>query len=216
MKKQILLVDDHPLIRAGIAQMINHEDDMHVCCEAEDAEQALQALEKYKPDMAIVDITLKGTNGIDLIKQIKEIKKDFPILVLSMHQESLYAERALRAGAKGYIHKQENSENTRKAIRTVLSGQLYISDAVKARIVEKSISGHDSYEETPVELLSDREFEVFQLIGQGFKPQQIADELNLSVKTIENYRIHIREKLHLNSASDLTKQAIDWYRETKS
>jgi len=210
MKKQILLVDDHPVVRNGVAYLINAEDDLQVCAEAEDASEALKSMNDSNPDMAIVDITLKGSNGIELIKQFKEFNKDIYVIVYSMHSEELYAERALKAGARGYVHKQEPPEVMLDAIRRVFAGKMYLSEETNAKLLEKSLNGNHEDSESPIDLLSDREFEVFRLIGQGSKPQEIAETLNLSSRTVENYRMHIREKLHLKNAADLTHFAIDW------
>jgi DNA-binding NarL/FixJ family response regulator len=209
-KTRILIVDDHPIVREGIAKLIDHENDLTVCGQAEDAHQAIKAIKTLKPDMVIVDISLKDTSGIDLIKDIQAQNPKLPVLTLSMHDESLYAERALRAGAKGYIMKHEAPEMVVTAIRTVLSGQLYISDKVSTRIMHKLIGTKANIPVAGVDALSDRELEVFLLIGQGFGTRQIAEKLFLSVKTIETYRAHIKEKLGLTDAAQLLQYAIQW------
>ena len=213
-RNRVLVVDDHPIVREGIARLLNQEADLTVCGEAEDAHQALQALAEIailKPDIAIVDITLKeGLGGIELIKDIKARYPKLPVLVLSMHNESLYAERCLRAGAKGYIMKQEATERVVEAIRQVLSGEIYLSDKMSQKILHKFIEGKPEAGGSPIESLSDRELEVFQLLGRGFGTRKIAEELHLSIKTIETYREHIKEKLKLKSAPELVQHAIQW------
>jgi DNA-binding NarL/FixJ family response regulator len=209
-KRKIFIVDDHPIVRKGLAQMIDQDPDLVVCGEADGAQSALESLKKCKPDLIIVDISLQGVDGIELIKTIKTRYENLPALVVSMHDESLFAERALRVGARGYIMKQEAIEKMMEAIRKVLRGELYISDKVSANIVKKFISGKSENVHSPIEALSDREFEVFQLIGQGFGTRQIAKDLNVSVKTVESYRANIKEKLKLNNATELMKHAVHW------
>jgi len=213
-RNKVLIVDDHPIVRHGIAELLNHEADLTVCGEAEDAHQALEAIAEIailKPDIAIVDITLKeGLGGIELIKDIKARYPKLPVLVLSMHDESLYAERCLRAGAKGYIMKQEATEKVVEAIRQVLGGEIYLSDKMAQKILHKFIGGQPEVGGSPIESLSDRELEVFQLIGRGLGTRRIAEELYLSVKTIETYREHIKEKLKLKNAPELAQHAIQW------
>ncbi|HOP85778.1 MAG TPA: response regulator transcription factor [Syntrophorhabdaceae bacterium] len=209
-KNKILIVDDHPIVRKGLSQLINQEEDLIVAGEAEDAQSALDFLKKIKPDLAIIDISLKGIDGIELIKKIKERYQDIPMLVVSMHDESLFAERALRAGAKGYIMKQEAIEKMMEAIRKVIRGEFYISENVSANIVKKFIDGKQVEKNSPLEILSDRELEVFHLIGEGYKTRQIADMLHVSVKTVESYRSNIKEKLNLKNATELIKHAIHW------
>jgi len=196
--------------------VIDQEPDLMVAGEAEDAQIALEKIEALKPDIVIVDISLPGVDGIELLKTIKLRYKDLPTLVVSMHDEFLFAERALRAGARGYIMKQEAVENVLTAIRKVLNGEIFVSDKITTKMLETLISG-DSKTKTlssPLDLLSNRELTVFHLIGQGFKTSQIADKLNLSVKTIESYRSHIKEKLKLETGSDLMKCAIQWVQTT--
>ncbi|HOV90142.1 MAG TPA: response regulator transcription factor [Syntrophorhabdaceae bacterium] len=207
---KILIVDDHPIVRKGLSQLINQEQDLFVSGEAEDGPSALEFIKKTKPDLAIIDISLKGIDGIELIKKIKERYQDIPMLVVSMHDESLFAERALRAGARGYIMKQEAIEKVFEAIRKVLKGELYISERVSANIVKKFIDGKQTEKNSPIEILSDRELEVFNLIGQGYRTRQIADMIHVSVKTVESYRANIKEKLHLKNATELLKHAVYW------
>ena len=192
-KADILIVDDHPIVRQGLAELIDHEDDLVVCGQAEDAHQAMKAVKELKPDMAIVDISLKETSGMELIKDIKAQYPNLPILALSMHDESLYAERALRAGARGYIMKAEATEKVILAVRKILSGQIYISEKMASKMMQKLVGGSTEISTSPVERLSDRELEVFQLIGKGFGTRQISERLYLSIKTIETYRAHIKE-----------------------
>lgn len=209
-KNRIFIVDDHPIVRKGLTQLINQEPDLTVCSEAENAEIALELLKKVKPDLAIVDISLRGIDGIELTKLIRARFENIPVLVVSMHDESLYAERALRAGARGYIMKQEAIEKMMEAIRKVLRGELYVSERVSANIVKRFVDGKAEGVSSPEELLSDREMEVFQLIGQGFGTRQIADQLHVSVKTVETYRANIKEKLNLKNATELMKHAVHW------
>jgi DNA-binding NarL/FixJ family response regulator len=209
-KNKIFIVDDHPIVRKGLAQLINQEPDMVICGEAESAQSALELLKKIKPDLAIVDISLQGIDGIELIKKIKVRDANLPILVVSMHDESLFAERALRVGAKGYIMKQEAIEKMMEAIRRVIKGEVYVSERVSATIVKKFIDGKTESARSPVEVLSNRELEVFQLIGQGFGTRQIAQELNVSIKTVESYRANIKEKLNLKNATELLRHAVHW------
>jgi DNA-binding NarL/FixJ family response regulator len=209
-KRQVLIVDDHPVVRQGLSQLIDQEADLHVCGHAEDAYQAVQAVKQLKPDMVIVDISLKDTSGMDLIRDIKVRYPSLPVLTLSMHDESLYAERALRAGAKGYIMKQEATEQVVTAIRRVLAGQIYVSDSMAAKMVSKLATGAAPLSASPIESLSDRELEVFRLIGEGHKTRDVADKLHLSVKTIETYRAHIKEKLGFKDGNELFRFAVEW------
>ncbi|MBS0630294.1 MAG: response regulator transcription factor [Verrucomicrobia bacterium] len=210
-KKKIFLADDHPITRQGIAVLINQEPDLMVCGEAASAAGALDLIQKLKPDLAIIDISLKASSGLELIKNLKALLADLSILVMSMHDETLYAERALRAGAMGYVMKQDASAKVLTAIRTVLKGDFFISDQIKTRMLQQTI-GHRRPElaASPVESLSDREMEVFQLIGNGFSTREIATRLNLSVKTIDSYREHLKLKLQLTSGADLVRYAIQW------
>jgi DNA-binding NarL/FixJ family response regulator len=211
-KTKILIVDDHPIVRQGLAELIDHEQDLTVCGQAEGAHEALKIIKELKPDMAIVDITLKETSGMELIKDITARYPDLLVLALSMHDESLYGERALRAGAKGYIMKAEATENVVTAIRKVLSGQIYVSDKMAAKMVRKLVSSEPQVGASAIERLSDRELEVFHLIGQGYGTRQISERLHLSIKTIETYRAHIKEKLNLADANELLQYAIQWVR----
>lgn len=208
--RRILIVDDHPMMRTGLAQLIENEPDLKVGAEADNASQAVAAAVKHKFDLALLDISLPDKNGLELIKDLRVLRPELPLLVVSMHDEMVYAERVLRAGARGYIMKQEGGQKFLQAIRQVLSGQIYVSDKMSSRILE-TFSGRpagDSH--SPVRRLSDREFEVFQLIGQGVGTRLIAERLHLSVKTIEVHRASIKEKLHLKTAPELVRFAVRW------
>jgi DNA-binding NarL/FixJ family response regulator len=208
-KKRILIVDDHPMMRDGLRLLIANESDLEVVGEADDAAEALTEAERLKPDIAIVDITLRSSNGLDLIKDLQIRSPRTAVLVLSMHDESLYAERVLRAGGRGYIMKQEGGVRIMEGIRQVANGHTYVSPAVSARIIE-SFSGHARSEKSAVEQLTDREFEVFQLIGQGLSTKEMADKLRVSVKTIEVHRVNIKEKLGIPTAPELIRYAVRW------
>ena len=209
-KHKIVIVDDHPIIRQGLAELINQEDDLVVCGQAEDAHQAMKTISKQEPVLIVVDVSLKDSNGIELIKDIKVQHPDTTVLVLSMHDESVYAERALRAGANGYIMKQEASEKIIQAIRMVLDGQVYLSDKMAANVMNKLVGAKTDAGVSAIDRLSDRELEVFTLLGQGRGTRQIAQKLHLSIKTIETYRAHIKEKLNLADATELLQHAIQW------
>lgn len=213
VKSQILIVDDHPIFRRGLSQLINEEDDMEVCGEAEDVNEAKKAIAKFEPDMVIVDISLKDQSGMELLRYISERVSQLPSLVLSMHDETLYAERVLRAGARGYIMKQEMTGNVIQAIRQVLKGKIYASDSVVESMLGKlTDSRPGDVPGNAIDKLSDRELEVFQMIGKGFGRKQIAEMLNLSVKTIGTYRENIKKKLNLKNSSDLMRHAFEWVR----
>jgi DNA-binding NarL/FixJ family response regulator len=206
----VLVVDDHPIVRERLAELINQEPDLNVCGEAEDAREALKAVESLRPDLAIVDITLKDTYGIELIKQLKEHHPKLPILVLSMHDESLYGERALRAGARGYLTKQEATKKVVTAIRLILSGGIYVSEKMASTILQKVAGGASVEGGSPVDVLSARELEVFQLLGQGLAVRQIAENLFISVKTVEAHREHIKQKMKFKGSSELLRYAIEF------
>ncbi len=209
-KTRVLLVDDHPILRRGLGQLINQEADMMVCGEAEDAPKAFEAIGALNPDVAVVDISLKGSNGIELIKNVKARYPALPILVLSMHDESLYAERALRAGGLGYIMKEEAIEQVLVAIRRVLTGEIFLSDKMKAKMLQQLTNGRGKTVTSPIEYLTDRELEVFRLIGEGRSTRQIAGELHLSVRTVEAYREYIKGKLNLKNSTELVQHAFHW------
>jgi len=205
---KILIVDDHPLVRAGFAQLIGDTPDLKVCGEAGDMASALQLLNTITPDLAIIDLSLAGGSGLDLIEHIKARNSDILMLVASMHDESLYAERVLAVGARGYINKQEAQEKIIPAIRQVLNGKVYLSEHMTERILNNMVSGSD--DKQGIELLSNRELQVFEMIGQGIAPGKMATRLNLSIKTIETHQAHIKKKLGLTSAHKLTHRAIRW------
>jgi DNA-binding NarL/FixJ family response regulator len=209
-KYRVYVVDDHPIVRQGLGLMINREADMVVCGEAEEAHSALQALTTLQPDVMIVDISLIGPDGIELVKAIRARNVSLPILMLSMHDESTYAERAIRAGANGYIMKQEATEKVLVAIRRILNGGVYLSDRVAGKMLQQYVRGAATVKHSPMADLSDRELEVFRLIGDGHATRQIAEELHISVKTVETYQAHIKEKLSLRNARELMQHAIEW------
>ncbi len=216
-KSRILIVDDHPIFRKGLGQLINEEQDMEVCGEAEDFFSAIQKIRNLKPDLAIVDITLKDTSGLELIKYITDNGINIPALVLSMHDEKIFAERALKSGAKGYIMKQEMSDKVTVAIRQLLTGKIYISEAMNERMLNNFLGrGGDTNTKSsmtdPAKILTGRELEIFRLMGKGYKRNEIGKVLNLNVNTIGTYRERIKEKLDLNSSVDLLAQAIMWVR----
>ncbi len=208
--RRILIVDDHPVVRQGIRHLLEQEPDLRIGAEAESAGEALQALKKQRPDMAIVDISLKGTDGIELTKWIRAQDPDLPVLVLSMHDENLYAERALRAGAHGYLMKAEVGDKIVSAVRKVLGGEIYLSDRVGQTIINEVTGRGAPLDDSPIRQLSDRELEVFRLIGEGLSTREIAGRLHLSVKTIETYRAHIKEKLGIANATQLVRVAAQW------
>lgn len=207
---RILIVDDHPMMRQGLAQLINTEPDLAVCCEADTARQAFTAISQGQPDLALVDISLPDKNGLELIKDIHAMYPSLPVLVVSMHDESLYAERVLRAGGRGYVMKQEGGKVLMQAIRQVLAGQIYVSDKMSARILEIFSGGSRGAGASPVGRLTDREFGIFELIGQGKGTREIAEHLHLSIKTIEVHRANIKKKLRIHSATDLVRYAVRW------
>jgi DNA-binding NarL/FixJ family response regulator len=209
-KQRIFLVDDHPIVRERLGELIAQEADLEVCGEAEDAVAAMQSIGALQPDMAIVDITLKDTYGIELIKTLKEREGHIPVLVLSMHDESLYGERAIRAGAKGYLNKQEASKKVISAIRTILAGDIFVSEKMKADILQKMSGRQRTEGNSPTATLTDRELEVFQLLGEGLGVRQIAENLFVSVKTVEAHREHIKQKMNFKSSSELLRFAIQF------
>ena len=205
---KILIVDDHPLVRAGFSQLIGDTTDLTVCGEAGDMAAALKLLDSIMPDLAIIDLSLAGGSGMDLIEHIKARNSEILMLVASMHDESLYAERVLAAGARGYINKQEAQEKIIPAIRQVLDGKVYMSESMTEKILNNMVSGSD--DKRGIKSLSNRELQVFEMIGQGVAPGKMAKRLNLSVKTIETHQAHIKKKLGLTSAHKLTHSAIRW------
>lgn len=211
---RILIVDDHPLVRTGFAQLIGDCPDLEVCGEAADMAEALRLIDNDCPDLAIIDLSLAGGSGLDLIEHIKSRNQDILMLVASMHDETLYAERVLAAGARGYINKQEAQESIIRAIRQVLGGKVYLSEAMTERLLSGLVDVRD--EKRDIERLSNRELQVFELIGQGVAVSQIASQLNLSIKTIETHQAHIKKKLGLGSAHELNHRAIRWVMEQES
>ena len=209
-RKRILLVDDHAVVRFGMAQLINQQGDLVVCGEEEDAAKALGAIARLKPDLVIADISLKDSSGLELMRNVKAQFNGLPVLVVSTHEESMYAEIAFRAGALGYLMKGGALDNIVTAIRRVLSGNIYVSDTLAARMLQQQVRGQTDIQQSPVKTLSDRELEVFQLIGQWRKTKEIAQVLHLSIKTIEYYREQIKQKLSLKSAGELTQYATCW------
>jgi len=209
-RTRVLLVDDHAVVRYGIAQLINQQSDLVVCGEEEDAGKALSAITKLRPNLVIADISLKDSSGLELMRNIKAQYPGLPVLVVSAHEESIYAEIAFRAGALGYLMKAEALEKVVAAIRRVLSGNIYVSDALAAKMLQRQVRGQTDIEQSPVKGLSDRELEVFQLIGRWKKTKEIAQELHLSIKTIEYYREQIKQKLNVTSAVELTRYATTW------
>lgn len=208
--KKILLIDDHPVMRFGLSQLIAAEDDMEVVAEAGTAAEAIGHIEGLEVDLAVVDISLPDKNGLELVKDIRAMEEETLTIVVSMHDEVVYAERALRAGAKGYIMKEEAAERLISAIRTVLDGGVFVSEAMSMRIVE-AFSGKSSAKAgTPVEKLTDRELQVFELIGKGLGSKQIGDQLHISPRTVDAHRSHIKEKLGLRDANDLILHAVQW------
>ena len=211
-KERVVIVDDHPLFRERLCELINHELDMEVCGEAEDAQQAIELIRNTSPDLAIVDITLKGSSGLELIKNVRALPTSVPVLVLSMHDESLYAERALRSGATGYITKHESAEKVLLAIRRVLAGEVYLSGTLTSAFLKGLTAGLKSTSQ-PLDRLTDRELEILELIGRGHATRQIAETLQLGVATVDTYRARIKEKMNFRSGTELQHFAIRWMRD---
>lgn len=208
-KNQVYLVDDHPIVRQGLIKLIEQEEGLEVCGEAGRVADALPAIQKIGPDVVLVDISLEGASGLELIKRVDDLGLQIPMLVLSMHDESLYAEHALRAGASGYVMKQAASSTLITAIEKVLEGEVYVSKKMSTQMLKMAFrGGEDSRSGT--DALSRRELEVFELVGRGNSTREIAEHLHLSVKTIETYRAHIKEKLQLRSATELMQRAVHW------
>lgn len=210
-KAKILIVDDHPIVRQGVAMLINQEPEMHACSEVGDIPQALAALQSSPHDMAIVDLSLLGFSGLELVKQLRHKYPELFILVMSMHDEAIYAERVLRAGAHGYLMKHEGTDTVLRAIRQILNGERYISDRMRSRMINQMLQGDK--EQSPIGGLTATEFEILHLIGMGLENTEIANKLARSIKTIESHRANIRKKLNLGSGNELTYFAINWVRE---
>jgi len=207
---RILLVDDHPMVRERLAEVIQREADLVVCGEAEDRIRAMELIASTRPHLAIVDLTLKRSHGLDLIKDIRSQHPEVAILVVSMHDESLHAERVMRAGARGYITKQEATKKIMLAIRAILNGDAYLSERMATQIAAAAVGGARARPALPIDQLSDRELRVFEMIGQGYGTRRIAEELHLDMRTIETYRARIKDKLNLKDANDLLQYAIRW------
>jgi DNA-binding NarL/FixJ family response regulator len=216
VKSRVFVVDDHPLVREWLTSLLNQQHDLMVCGEADDAPQALNRIVVARPDVAVIDISLKTGSGLELIKQMKSSHPNVAIVVLSMHDESLYAERALRAGASGYVVKRDTPKKVVAAIRRVLDGQLYVSERFAALMTERFVKGRRPVLGSPVEQLSDRELEIFDLLGVGTGTRQISENLGVSIKTVQAYCARIKEKLHLQNATELLREAIRWQQEKNS
>lgn len=213
VKTRIFIVDDHPLLRRGLAELINREADMVFCGEAEDSPSAMKAIAQLKPDLVIVDISLKGYNGIELIKNIKAFDSKIQVLVLSMHDESVYAMRVLKAGAKAYVMKQEVVDKVMEAVRRIRAGKVFVSERVASRMLDQVVVGGDPAPDSPVDLLSDRELEIVNMIGSGLPTREIAAKLHISIKTVESHRARIKEKLNLQNAIQLVQFCVRWVEE---
>lgn len=214
-QKKVVIVDDHPIVRQGIRAVLSQEPEFSVVGEADSLGNAMAVIEDTAPNIVIVDIALKGSDGLELIKSIRYQENDVPILVMSMYDESLYAERVLRAGANGYIMKEAVNENIVEAVHKILGGDIYFSDAARLRILQGVAQSKGDESVSPIERLSDRELEVFRLIGSGRGTRQIAEQLSLSIKTVETYRAHLKEKLNLENASALVQTAVQWVESQK-
>jgi DNA-binding NarL/FixJ family response regulator len=209
-KKTVFIVDDHPLVREWLTNLINQQSDLVVCGESENAPQAFAAIGECRPNVAIVDISLKDSSGLELIKSLKESHPSVAVLVLSMHDESHYAARALRAGARGYVMKRETTRKVVEAIRRILEGKLYVSEALTDVLSAHLLDTKKGESRSPIEQLSDREMEVFDMLGRGLGTRQIAETLGISLKTVQAYCARMKEKLNLNSGTDLLREAIRW------
>jgi DNA-binding NarL/FixJ family response regulator len=212
LRSKVFLVDDHPLVREHLAALLQAETDIEVCGEAGDGPTAISLIGQRQPDLVILDISLKRSHGLELLKDLKALRPDLPVLVLSMHDEALYAERALRAGASGYITKEAATVNVLSAVRKVLAGQVYLSEAMAGRMVQKLVGGCTPAFTSLPELLADRELEVYRLVGRGLGTRQIAEEMRLGIKTVESYKARIKEKLGLADGNQLLQHAIEWLR----
>jgi len=212
-KARVVIVEDHPMFRERLAHLIDKEDDMTVCGEADNAAEGLALIRQAKPSLAIIDITLKESGGLDLLKDIRAHEIALPVLVLSMHDESLYAERALRAGARGYITKHEASAKVMTAIRQVLRGEIYLDQRIMDRILQRIVDGDTKVTARPIDRLTDRELEVFELIGQGRTTREIGSRLHVGLTTVDTYRARIKEKLNLENAAQLHAEATRWIQE---
>lgn len=208
VKRKVFIVDDHPIVRQGLAQLIDGEPDLAMCGQGEDAYGSLARIRAVRPDMVLLDVSLKDADGLELLKEIKSFDPNLKVLMLSMHDEALYTERALRAGASGYIMKQEAPETLLAAVRKVLSGQVYVSEKMGATLLQRMVGGKKAIGELPMDRLTDRELEVFRMIGSGLSVKEIADMLCLSAKTVEAHREHIKQKLNFKNSAELLRFAI--------
>ena len=208
---RVYLVDDHPLVREGLTNLVNQQRNMQVCGEAEAVPDALDGIAATNPDVVVVDISLKGASGLDLIKLLKTRQPNVKVVALSMHDETLYAERALRAGALGYVMKRESSKRIVDAISRVAEGKLALSDPMTETLAQKFVAGSTGADKTPIEQLSDRELEVFAMLGRGFETRRVADTLDISIKTVQAYCVRIKQKLGLGTAAELVYEAIRWH-----
>ena len=209
-RKRLFIVDDHPLVREGLTNLINRQDDLTVCGEAKDSAEAIDGISHQRPDIAIIDISITNESGLELIKHITKRFPEVAVIVLSMHDEALYAERALRAGARGYVMKHETSKSVLSSIRRVMGGDIYVSERIVNRMAMRITSARRVAATSPVERLSDRELEIFQLLGQGRTPSEIARDLNLSLKTVQAYCARAKEKFGVTSLTELLRAAIKW------
>jgi len=209
-RKKILLIDDHPMMRAGLAQLINRQPDMCVCAEAGQPSEVFTLFSRVQPDLVLTDLTMPGRGGLEFIKDLIALRSDLPILVISMHDEAVYAERCLRAGARGYIMKESGSENLLAALRSVIAGQRYVSPGVSESILRNLSAKKPRGSDSPIQALSDREFEIFQEVGRGKSTREIAEQLHLSPKTVDVHRAHIKEKLGLKDVTALVRYAVRW------
>jgi DNA-binding NarL/FixJ family response regulator len=215
-RSRVFIVDDHTMFREGLRQLIDREPGLTVCGDAADAAEALPAIRETKPDVVLVDISLAGASGIDLIKDIRAEFEDMPVLVVSMHEESLYADRALRAGAMGYVMKHEPSKTVKAAIYKVLGGNMYLSEKMSSIVINRLMRGQSDQPKSPIEMLSDRELEVFRLLGQGQGVRQIAEKMEVTIPTVNSFRNRIKEKLGLKSSTEVMLHAIQWFRDESS
>ncbi len=215
LSTKILLVDDHPLLRTGLAMTLDDEPDFEIVGQAADAEEALDVVDRLDPDLVVVDLSLPGMGGLELVKHLQTIRPETRTLVVSRHDESLYAERAVRAGAKGYVSKLEAGEKIVAAVRTVLRGGIFLSDDVKDKMLFGAAAGRDPMA-SPLEVLSDRELEVFEMTGRGVETKEVAERLHLSVKTVESYRARIKTKLGLTNSTELIAHAVRWVEDNRA
>lgn len=207
---RVFIVDDHPVVRQGVGMLVDQQNDMEVCGDAESGPEALKKIGEIEPDLAVVDLSLKDSSGMELIKDLQVQHPEIRILVLSMHDETFFAERVLRAGARGYITKAESTLKVVDGIRAVMKGEVYLSDGMSSKMISKLVSGYGQPDKPSVDALTDRELEVFELLGNGYGTREIAEKLHRSVKTIETHRERIKEKLQIDSATDLIKHAVQW------